>query len=68
MITFGEFITHRRKELGLTQKEVAARIKQDDGKALSVQYLNDIERTNGAGRHPITSSSSSPECCGLSST
>jgi transcriptional regulator with XRE-family HTH domain len=43
MITFGEFIAHRRKDLGLTQKEVAARIKQDDGKPLSVQYLNDIE-------------------------
>jgi transcriptional regulator with XRE-family HTH domain len=43
MITFGTFITRRRKDLGLTQKEVAVRIKQDDGKALSVQYLNDIE-------------------------
>jgi len=43
MITFGEFVMRRRKELGLTQKEVAARITQDDGKVLSVQYLNDIE-------------------------
>ena len=43
MTTFGEFIMHRRKGLGLTQKEIAARIKQDDGKPLSVQYLNDIE-------------------------
>jgi transcriptional regulator with XRE-family HTH domain len=43
MITFGMFITRRRRDLGLTQKEVAARITQDDGKTLSVQYLNDIE-------------------------
>ena len=43
MITFGAFIARRRKYLGLTQKEVAARITQDDGKTLSVQYLNDIE-------------------------
>jgi transcriptional regulator with XRE-family HTH domain len=43
MIAFGVFIAHRRKNLGLTQKEVAARIRQDDGKSLSVQYLNDIE-------------------------
>jgi transcriptional regulator with XRE-family HTH domain len=43
MKTFGDFIAKRRKELGLTQKETAARIKQDDGKPLSVQYLNDIE-------------------------
>jgi transcriptional regulator with XRE-family HTH domain len=43
MITFGTFITRRRKDLALTQKELAARITQDDGKKLSVQYLNDIE-------------------------
>ncbi len=43
MTTFGSFIIRRRKELELTQKAVAARIKQDDGKPLSVQYLNDIE-------------------------
>jgi transcriptional regulator with XRE-family HTH domain len=43
MYPFGKFITQRRKELGLTQKTLAARIKQDDGKPLSEQYLNDIE-------------------------
>jgi transcriptional regulator with XRE-family HTH domain len=41
--TFARFIARRRKELQLTQKEVASQIKQDDGKPLSVQYLNDIE-------------------------
>jgi len=43
MTSFGEFIAKRRKSLNLTQKHVAARIKQDDGKPISVQYLNDIE-------------------------
>jgi transcriptional regulator with XRE-family HTH domain len=40
---FGEFIAKRRKKLNLTQKQIAAGIKQDDGKPISVQYLNDIE-------------------------
>jgi len=43
MTSFGEFIAKRRKKLNLTQKQVAAGIKQDDGKPISVQYLNDIE-------------------------
>jgi transcriptional regulator with XRE-family HTH domain len=43
MNSFGEFIAKRRKKLALTQKQVAAGIKQDDGKPLSVQYFNDIE-------------------------
>jgi transcriptional regulator with XRE-family HTH domain len=43
MTSFGEFIAKRRKQLNLTQKQVAAGIKQDDGKPISVQYLNDIE-------------------------
>jgi transcriptional regulator with XRE-family HTH domain len=41
--TIGEFVARRRKKLALTQKEVAAGIVRDDGKPLSVQYLNDIE-------------------------
>jgi transcriptional regulator with XRE-family HTH domain len=43
MITFGELIANRRKRLNFMQKEIAAAIKQDDGKAISVQYLNDVE-------------------------
>jgi transcriptional regulator with XRE-family HTH domain len=43
MTSFGEFIAERRKQLKLTQKQVAAGIKQADGKPISVQYLNDIE-------------------------
>src|SRR5215470_13398461 len=43
MPSFAEFIKRRRRELALTQMEVAARIIQNDGKSLSMQYLNDIE-------------------------
>ncbi|MGO9267838.1 MAG: helix-turn-helix domain-containing protein [Candidatus Binataceae bacterium] len=43
MPSFAEFIKRRRRELLLTQMKVAARIIQDDGKPLSMQYLNDIE-------------------------
>ena len=43
MTSFGESIAKRRKQLNLTQRQVAAGIKQDDGKPLSVQYLNDID-------------------------
>jgi transcriptional regulator with XRE-family HTH domain len=43
MPSFGDLIKKRRRELALTQVKVAARIIQDDGKPLSMQYLNDIE-------------------------
>ncbi|MDT4953726.1 MAG: hypothetical protein QOJ02_1864 [Acidobacteriota bacterium] len=43
MKTFGKIISDRRRELGLSQKEIAARIKKEDGAAISAQYLNDIE-------------------------
>jgi transcriptional regulator with XRE-family HTH domain len=43
MPSFAEFIKRRRRELDLTQMTVATRIIQDDGKPLSIQYLNDIE-------------------------
>lgn len=43
--TFGSFILGRRKDKGISQKDLAARIlREDDGKAISPQYLNDIER------------------------
>ncbi len=42
-MTFGRFIAERRKSLGLSQKELAARIKKEDGTPISPQYLNDIE-------------------------
>jgi len=41
--TFGQIIRERRQELGLSQKELAAKIKKDNGEAISPQYQNDIE-------------------------
>jgi transcriptional regulator with XRE-family HTH domain len=42
--TFGEIISEKRKELGLSQKELAATILKEDGQPISPQYLNDLER------------------------
>lgn len=43
MSGFGDYIAARRKALKLTQKEVAARVKKEDGSKISDQYLNDVE-------------------------
>jgi hypothetical protein len=67
MTTFGEFIAKRRKKLDLTQRQIAAGIKQDDGKPLSVQNLNDIEHGRRGGRQ-ITLSCNWPNFCGWGST
>ena len=42
-MTFGEAITQARKDKKLSQKEVAAATRKEDGSAISAQYLNDIE-------------------------
>ena len=42
-MTFGEAITQARRDKKLSQKQVAAGTLKDDGKAISPQYLNDIE-------------------------
>ena len=42
--TFGATLAQKRKELGLSQKELAEKIKREDGDPISPQYLNDIER------------------------
>ena len=43
-VTFGQAISKARKVLGLSQKEVAARVmKEEGGGSISPQYLNDIE-------------------------
>lgn len=44
IMTFGRFITDARKKLNMTQKELAARIRRENGCPISPQYLNDIER------------------------
>lgn len=43
MKTFGELIAEGRKRVKLTQRELAARIKMEDGRAMSPPYLNDLE-------------------------
>lgn len=42
-MTFGEKIAEARKAIGLSQKDLAAKIFKEDGEAISPQYLNDIE-------------------------
>lgn len=44
-MSFGETIRNRRKQLSISQKEFASRIKKDDGTPISPQYLNDIEQS-----------------------
>jgi len=43
-MTFGSVIAEERKKAKLSQKELAALIKKEDGTQISPQYLNDIER------------------------
>ncbi len=42
-MTFGKIISDARKRARLSQKDLAARIKKEDGGSISAQYLNDIE-------------------------
>jgi len=42
-MTFGRAISKARKEKGLNLKDVASRIRREDGQTISPQYLNDIE-------------------------
>ena len=43
-MTFGQANSKARKALGLSQKELAARVmKEEGGGSISPQYLNDIE-------------------------
>lgn len=43
MKTFGQVITEARKKAGLTQKEVAERLRRGDGRTVLPPYLNDLE-------------------------
>jgi transcriptional regulator with XRE-family HTH domain len=43
MPSFGQTIAEARKRARLTQKELAAKVKKEDGTPISPQYLNDIE-------------------------
>jgi transcriptional regulator with XRE-family HTH domain len=55
MKTFGNVVSEARKALGLSQKELAAKIRKEDGVAISPQYLNDLEhdRRNAPSQHLI---------------
>ena len=42
-MTLGKKIMATRLGLGLTLKELASRVRKEDGEAISIQFLNDIE-------------------------
>jgi transcriptional regulator with XRE-family HTH domain len=42
--TFGQVLSAARRRAGLSQRELAARIRKEDGEPISPQYLNDLER------------------------
>ena len=44
-MTFGEIIRQERQRLGLSQKDLAARILKDNGESITQQYLNDLEHS-----------------------
>src|SRR6266566_2963368 len=54
-MTFGQVIAQKRKEAGLSQKELALKLRKEDGTPISPQYLNDIEhdRRNPPGEFLI---------------
>ncbi len=43
MKTFGTLISEARRAKGMSQKDLASKVKKEDGQAISAQYLNDIE-------------------------
>jgi transcriptional regulator with XRE-family HTH domain len=51
--TFGQVLAEARRRAGLSQRELAARIRKEDGEPISPQYLNDLERDrrNPPARH-----------------
>jgi transcriptional regulator with XRE-family HTH domain len=44
MPSFGRTLADARRQAGLSQRELAARILKDDREPISPQYLNDLER------------------------
>jgi len=45
--TLGDLLAGRRKELGISQKEMAELIKNRDGKAITSAYLNYLQHNRG---------------------
>ena len=52
-MTFGMIIAAARKDLRISQRDLASKILKEDGTPISPQYLNDIERDrrNPPGDH-----------------
>ena len=44
MKTFGMMVSEARRAAGISQRELATKVKKEDGQAISAQYLNDVER------------------------
>jgi hypothetical protein len=66
MKTFGQVITEDRKKAGLTQKEVAERLRREDGRKVLPPYLNDLEhdRRYSAGEFRYRSTGQNPRHLG----
>ena len=43
MKTFGQVLREARKKAGLTQREVAGRLRREDGRVVDPPYLNAVE-------------------------
>src|SRR5687767_259296 len=43
-MSFGSVISDARRRRQISQKELASRVKKEDGTPISPQYLNDLER------------------------
>ena len=43
MRTFGQALREARKKAGITQRELAARLKREDGRPVDPPYLNAVE-------------------------
>jgi transcriptional regulator with XRE-family HTH domain len=51
--SFGQVLSSARRRAGLSQRELAAMTRKEDGEPISPQYLNDLERDrrNPPARH-----------------
>ena len=53
-MTIGEVIVSRRKELGMSQRELARKVFNTDGSHISPQIMNCIEKGRRDGSQYIT--------------
>lgn len=51
-MTVGDIISTGRKRAGLTLKDVASQVMKDDGAAISITYLNDVEHNRRPAPSP----------------